>query len=152
MTSQLSGAALLKQQLMPVFQNSYLRIYLNVAMKFIRVLWLRHPSSDEFREGFSKAAELTIAHKCQYWLSDSRAIHYLELADQNWLIRLVTQLLPQSRLYKFARLNTPESLAMMDVPRTFSELEKLPEWQQHITMKVFTEEDDALAWLFDAYN
>ncbi|NEM98489.1 hypothetical protein [Pontibacter burrus] len=143
---------LLKLQLIPVFESSYIRIELEAALKFIRVLWLRHPSSDEFREGFSKAADLTIAHHCHYWLSDSRAIHYLQLADQNWLIRLVTQLLPQVKLRRFARLNTLESLAMMDVPRTLNELEKLPDWQQHTLTKVFTEEDDALAWLFNAYN
>ncbi|HEY4651295.1 MAG TPA: hypothetical protein VIG72_07760 [Pontibacter sp.] len=138
----------IQQQPLLVFQTEDARIELDTARKYILVEWLRHPDSEGFRKNFAKALELAIAQGCLYWLSDSRAMHYLELGDQNWIIREITPILQHIPLVKFARLTTLQSLSMMDVPRVYDKLEQLPEWRQKAALEVFTNKADAVSWLF----
>ncbi|MER2997566.1 hypothetical protein [Pontibacter populi] len=132
-----------------VYQDNYINIQLNDQLKFVYVEWLQHPPSEVFRQNFMKAVETCIDKKCEYWLSDSRAIHYLEFADQNWILELVYPLLPKANLLKFARVNTLESIALMDGARVCNTIEQLPEFKLKTQLEVFSSKEAALNWLFD---
>ena len=136
-------------KLSTIYQDEYINIKLDKRLKFVYLVWLQHPSSDVFRQNFAKAVEICIANECQYWLSDSRAMHYLEFADQNWMLELIYPLLPKMALLKFARVNTLESIALMDGARVCRQLEQLPEFKLKAQLEVFSSKEAALDWLFD---
>ncbi|MBC5772708.1 hypothetical protein H8S95_01420 [Pontibacter sp. KCTC 32443] len=134
-------------QLCTIYQDEYVKIEADDRAKYIFVKWTQHPKSEEFRKSFLKAAELTVENKYEYWLSDSRAIHYIEFADQNWILEHVAPLLPKVALKKFARLSTLESLSLMDSTRIYAMLEQLP-FERNTQLEVFTTTEEALEWLF----
>lgn len=136
-------------QLNTLYQDEYIIIQLDEHIKFVYVEWLQHPSSEIFRQNFKIAMEACISNNCQYWLSDARAIHYVEFADQNWMLELIYPLLPKSNLLKFARVNTLESIALMDVARVCTKLEQLPEFKLKTQLEVFNYKATALDWMFD---
>jgi hypothetical protein len=103
-----------------VFQNDYFKAEVDEKHELIYVEWFRHPDSQILRQGFLKIAEIVLDNQSKYWLSDARAIHYLELADQNWLLSEMAPVLKKSQLVKFARLTTQEGMLMMDVARLYS--------------------------------
>lgn len=131
-----------------LYQDEFINIELDAQARYISVEWLQHPTSEVFRERFHKAAELSNKHKCLYWLSDSRAIHYLEFADQNWMMAHIFPLLPDSHLVKFARITSIESIALMDTARIYSSLEHMQGTELKTQLEIFTDKESALEWLF----
>ncbi|GAB3200017.1 hypothetical protein ABID22_003042 [Pontibacter aydingkolensis] len=135
--------------LQTVYQNEYVRADISEQQHFIYVKWAKHPSSDVFRSLFMELVNLTIEYKTSYWLSDARAIHYLEFSDQNWLIQYMAPYLGSTSVKKFARLSTKESIALMDVSRIYTSIEQLKNIQVTTQFEVFLSEEAALEWLFE---
>lgn len=133
------------------YLDEYVKIETDDNLKYIYVEWLKHPTSEAFRRGFYKAAELTIDAGYLYWLSDSRTVHYIEFADQNWMLDQIMPLLPKAKLLKFARITTLESIALMDLSRIFNSLDDLTTSGISTTLEVFTNKEDALDWLFPEF-
>jgi hypothetical protein len=138
--------------LQAVYQDDYLKVGIDQTVKFIFVEWFRHPSSQDFRSIFQKLADITIETRSEYWLSDARAIHYLEFADQNWLLREMAPLLKKSYLKKFARLTTKESLLLLDVIRVYDMVNQWTELGIETKLEMFTNKEDAINWLFSDFE
>ncbi|MFD2245247.1 hypothetical protein [Pontibacter ruber] len=133
----------------PVLKDEILHIELNKELSCIYLKWHSHPSSQDFRHLYKQAADLAHEHKCRYWLSDARALHFLEFADQNWLLRELVPRLITSPLLKYARITTQESLAMFDVQRICDSIEAAPELAGIKTqIQVFLDPETAIDWLF----
>ncbi|MHC2990665.1 hypothetical protein OB13_03355 [Pontibacter sp. HJ8] len=137
----------IKLHLQAVFQNDYVKVEIDSAHGLIYVEWLQHPDSQALREGFLKLADIVLASKSKYWLSDAKAIHYLEFADQNWLISEMAPVLKKSQLVKFARLTTQEGMLMMDVARLYEMVGKLTALGITTQLEMFTSKEAALEWL-----
>jgi hypothetical protein len=131
-----------------VFEDEFISIKIDNKLKFIQVSWLQHPDSDTFRRCFALAAEIVLARRCRYWLSDSRAVHYLEFAEQNWILDTMAPLLGNSCLTKFARINSQESLALLDIDRILYGLELSPHIRYAQELAIFMDKQEALDWLF----
>jgi hypothetical protein len=127
-----------------IFKDELLHIQLDAQSSFLYAVWLHHPSSPEFRQRFKMLAALVLEHQCQYWLSDSRAILFLDYGDQNWLLGEM-QGLSSSSLLRFARLMTYESLSMLDTQRILDRLEADSYLAQ---VQFFLDKESALDWLF----
>ncbi|MBC5991998.1 hypothetical protein [Pontibacter cellulosilyticus] len=136
-------------QLQTVYEDEYLKVEIDEKQSFIYVEWYKHPSSDKFRQLFQKLAAITIDNKIEYWLSDARAIHYLEFSDQNWLLQTVAPLLKKSTLKKFARVTTKEGLALMDATRIYSGIEQQRDFEVKTKFELFISKEAALDWLYD---
>ena len=144
--------ALISFQLQTVYQDEYLTVQVDDKLKFIFLVWLRHPNGPEFRRLFQKAADITIEREIKYWLSDARAIHCLEFADQNWLVREMAPLLKKTSLLKFARLTTPESLMLLDATQVYEKVGKIKDLGSKVELELFTDKEVALTWLFSDVN
>ncbi|WP_345163310.1 hypothetical protein [Nibribacter koreensis] len=129
------------------YKDEFIHIHLDPRLSLLQVEWCKHPQSSEFRAVFQKLAGVVLDTKVKYWLSDPRAIHYLELGDQNWLIKDMAPLLKQSSLLKFARLVTKESLEMMDIVQILGNLEKTLDLEIQTQFELFVNREDALEWL-----
>ncbi|QHL86794.1 hypothetical protein GU926_04795 [Nibribacter ruber] len=132
-----------------VYQDEFVLAQLDSNLSFIYVEWSQHPDSQQFKTTFQKVAEMTVQSECKYWLSDPRAIHYLEFGNQNWLLNDMMPLLRQSKLHRFARLVTKESLELMDIVQVY---DKLTVGSEALGIKtrfeLFLDKEDALEWLF----
>lgn len=135
-------------QLQTVLDNHYVKASIDEKHKFIFVEWLKHPDTLEFRKLFQKLTDLTIAHKMEYWLSDARAIHYLEFSDQNWLLQHIAPFLKISKLKKFARITTKEGYSLMDVIRIYEGIEQKVDFEVKTEFEMFLTQETALNWLF----
>ncbi|SIR08492.1 hypothetical protein [Pontibacter lucknowensis] len=100
-----------------ILRNDYLEIQLGKQADVISVRWLRHPTSDEFRANNYLLADLLMAYECRRLLSDARAILYLELADQHWLMEQLIPLLSSTSLELHACVVSQISLELMDTDR-----------------------------------
>ncbi|AMM52558.1 hypothetical protein TH61_17110 [Rufibacter sp. DG15C] len=133
--------------LQQVFKDDLISIQIDKDLSLLYVEWFKHPQSSEFREVYQRLADIILGSQVKYWLSDARAIHYLELGDQNWIIKEMAPLLKQSKLLKFARLITKEGMEMMDVVRLYDQLEHNPELVVKTKFELFNNSEDALEWL-----
>jgi hypothetical protein len=138
----------MKFDLKKIYEDEFISIDVDENLRFIQAVWLQHPDSNAFRRCFMQAAEITLTHHCRLWLSDSRAVHYLEFADQNWILDHMAPLLGNSCLTKFARINSAEGLALLDMDRILHGLEISPHVKSDLELAVFMEEQGALNWLF----
>lgn len=136
-------------QLEQIYHDDYLKVEVDDKVKFIYVEWFKHPDSPDFRRLFYLLADITLATKSKFWLSDAKAIHYIAFADQNWLLREMLPMLQKSDLLKFARLTTEESLLQLDVVRVYSMVEQLTQFGIKTKLELFTNKVTALNWLFD---
>ncbi|GAA4431707.1 hypothetical protein GCM10023188_19510 [Pontibacter saemangeumensis] len=132
----------------PVFRDERMRIEIDAKQGYIETEWLRHLSSTEYRGCVSLAFKLIQEHGCHYWLSDARRLHYVELADQNWLVH---DFFPQlaSSVRKIARIMTDEGLVMMDLQSVCDKIEKKQALAAIFQVAPFPDRESALEWLFE---
>lgn len=135
-------------QLRNIYQDDYVKVELDETARFLYAQWLRHPDSQTLRRIFQMLANLAVESKTRYWLSDARAIQYVEFADQNWLLHDIVPMLKKSELLKFARLTTTESLVLMDVVRVYALVSQMTDLGVQTKLEMFTDEEEAMAWLF----
>ncbi|MGV3502627.1 MAG: hypothetical protein ACO1O1_02915 [Adhaeribacter sp.] len=133
-----------------VFEDEFLQIDLDAGLGLVKAVWLQHPDSDRYREGFSRAAEIVLQHNCRYWLSDSRQIHYLEIADQNWILHHMAPMMGNSCLSRFARVNSIEGLYLQDLDRVMQQLESSPHLKSDLEIAVFLDMEQSINWLFSS--
>jgi hypothetical protein len=131
-----------------IYEDETVLIEVDNSLGFIHVIWRQHPDSDAYRRAFANATEICLSRKCRFWLSDSRKVHYLEFADQNWMLRDMVPLLGNSCLHKFARINSEESLSLLDIDRVLSGLEQSPDIKINVEVALFIDRQQALNWLF----
>jgi hypothetical protein len=131
-----------------VYEDEFVTVEVNDDRSFIQVVWLQHPDSNNFRRCFMQAAELAIIRKCHFWLSDARAVHYLEFADQNWMLQYMVPLLRTSHLTKYARITSEESFSLLDVDRIIQNVELSDNSQTNDHIALFLDKKSALNWLF----
>jgi hypothetical protein len=135
-----------------IFEDEFLRIDLDAGLGLVKAVWLQHPDSETYRKGFSRSAEVVLRHNCQYWLSDSRQIHYLEIADQNWIVSQIAPLMGNSCLNKFARVNSVEGLYLQDLDRVMQQLETSPHVKSELEVAVFLDMEQSINWLFSSHT
>jgi hypothetical protein len=126
-----------------IYENAFISVEIDNNLDFIQIVWLQHPDSDTFRHCYAQATELALIRNCRFWLSDARAVHYLEFADQNWFLHYMVPLLRGSKLLKYARINSEESLSMLDTDRILQQLDL-----SKGRVGIFLDRAAALDWLF----
>ncbi|RNI28255.1 hypothetical protein EFA69_19520 [Rufibacter immobilis] len=139
-------------QLQPLHQDDYLKIEIDPHVSFIYLEWLKTPQNDTFRELFRMAVSLAVDLNSEYWLSDARTIPYLDFANQNWVIREVTPLLAASKLRKYARLSSKESIDLLDIHRIYETLSSQTNFTAITKFESFTSKEAAQEWLFSDYG
>lgn len=110
--------------------------------------WLRHPSSGEFRANQYMLVDLLLECECRRLLNDARAVLYLELADQHWLMRQLFPLLSATPLELQACIVSQVSLELMDTDRMLQHFASQPDSQGNaINTRLFLEPSLAREWL-----
>ncbi len=134
-------------QLTTLLRNEHVAIEFDDNLKYIQLTWLKHPESDIFRSMFNTAVAYCIEYNSELWYSDARAIHYLEFADQKWVLTNIAPQLPLTKVRKFARLSSLESISLMDINHMYDAVEEKGV-VNGTKCEIFTDKNEALHWLF----
>jgi hypothetical protein len=85
-----------------VFEDEVLQIEINTALSLLQLTWKIHPTSEQYRRGYRQAIYLALEYRIRLWLTDSRQVSYLHLADQHWMYAKMRPWLNGGKLLKFA--------------------------------------------------
>jgi len=145
MTTEIDQHTILQTEVL--YLDDFAKIACDTDASYIELEWLQHPTTEAFRKCFYRAVELAIEMGAVNWLSDARAIHYIDFANQNWVIEHILPMLPKTKVKKFARITSLESISLMDTGRIYSCLDELSSKTQKLTLADFTTREDAMDWL-----
>jgi hypothetical protein len=138
--------------LIPFYQTEFVRIEVNLGLGFIQTTWLQQPSSsDLFRKETRLVMEYALEHHVFRGLFDVRNRDYLDMSDQNWLVRDIFPRL-KGRHIRLAYLVSMAGLEIMDTFHIHSTIAKNPEFNNDLELDIFLDREEALKWLFDSHS
>jgi len=136
-------------ELTEIYANEDAQIAVDEINKYIQVTWLQHPSSESFRHIQLLALHHTIEKQLILWLCDMCKIVYLEVEDQNWLIREIFSAFDSERQHEFAYVVGTEGMELFTSFRIHDLIENDPHLSKIINTEIFFEKEIARQWLLD---
>ncbi|QNF34803.1 hypothetical protein HUW51_19485 [Adhaeribacter swui] len=127
--------------------SEFVTVEVDLDTSFLQTTWLQQPDSAQFREQLQRVIDYILTHQINKTLFDTRARAYLEIADQNWVIREIFPLFKE-RAVRFAYLISPMALEALDVFRIQFALETDDSSTKKMQIKLFLYKDEALQWLW----
>ena len=130
----------------PVYQTDFVTIEVNPELQYIQITWLQQPSSALFRKETNWLVDFAQKHGYHRSLFDVRKRDYLDMSDQNWLVR---EIFPKfhTRKIRLAYLVSTVGLEIMDTFKIHDQVIHNPELKQHIEIDIFLDREDALKWV-----
>ncbi|KAA5547958.1 hypothetical protein [Adhaeribacter rhizoryzae] len=129
-----------------IYETDFVKIEENRDFKYIQINWLKQPSSVLFREETQKLVDYALIHDFNKSLFDVRKRDYLEVSDQNWLVRDIFPLF-HNRHIKIAYLVNSVGLEIMDTFRIHDSVFNNPALKHNVHIEIFLDLADALEWL-----
>jgi hypothetical protein len=128
--------------------TEFLVVEFNMAQAYLRVTWLKQPTSQVFREQISKITSLALRKQLFRVLFDVRKRNFIDLSDQNWLLR---EIIPRfkGKQVRFAYVETVKGLEMMDTFRIQHAVKHTPLLEGKFDMELFINPDEACHWLLE---
>jgi len=130
-----------------VHEDEFHRIFIEHDFSLLRLTWKQHPDSEQYRNGYRRAIQAGIENKVQYWLTDSRKISYLHMADQHWMYSKMRPLLKGGKLKRMAIVLQPETLMMTDRYPLLNNPGKSPYTDKLFNLEFFLDMESAHSWL-----
>jgi hypothetical protein len=130
-----------------VYQSKYIQVAINPEQDYLQATWLQQPTSESFREQIRLVVDLALARNIKKALFDVRQRAYLEIADQNWLVREIVPLFVGTNL-RFAYVVSETTLEVMDTYRIQVAVENNPVLSEQVIIKMFLDPQEAQTWLF----
>jgi hypothetical protein len=129
-----------------VYQSDFIRVEVNEEHFYIQATWLQQPTSRDFREQLKRVVEIALEKNLVKALFDVRAKAYLEIGDQNWLIR---EIVPQfsGRGLWFAYVVSLTAFEIMDIIRIQEAIQNNLQLKGHLKIEIFMLPKEAEAWL-----
>lgn len=132
-----------------IYETEFVKIEENRELNYIQINWLQQPTSALFREETKKLVDYALANNFSKSLFDVRKRDYLEVTDQNWLVRDIFPLF-RDRHIKLAYLVNSVGLEIMDTFRIHDSVFNNPELKHIVYIEIFLDLPDALEWLVGA--
>ncbi|QMU26975.1 hypothetical protein [Adhaeribacter radiodurans] len=133
--------------LQSIYATDYIKVEINTKKEYVEITWLQQHTSTIFRKELSLIVSYADEYDITRILYDVRERSYLEIADQNWVMKEIVPLLNGENL-KLAYLVNPISLVSMDVYRVQDALVANSKIRSSINVEVFLTKEDAQRWLF----
>ncbi len=135
--------------LIQIFEDEVLKIIVEPNKSLLRLTWMQHPTSEEYRYGYRQAILIALEYKIKFWLTDSRKVQYLYMADQYWMYAKMRPLLKGGKLLKFALVLQPETLMMTDRQPIMENSEQIAKPTKLFNLEFFLDLNSALAYLLE---
>jgi len=134
-------------ELTSILLNEYAFVETNIENKYIQVTWLTQPKSEGFRETHQNALQYALQHDLTMWLCDMREMLYLEIADQNWLVRQIFSSFDPNYSHGVAFVVSTAGLELMTSLRIHEMVKEDPELQKLVKVEIFFQKQMAQQWL-----
>jgi len=135
-------------ELTQIYSNAIARVEADIKQKYIQVTWLKHPKSEEFRDVHTNALSYAYENHLTAWLCDMRQVSYLEVGDQNWLVREIFSGFNPDMTHEFAFVVSHLGLELMSSFRVHDLVRNDQELQKLIKTDIFLDIKSAQMWLF----
>lgn len=137
-----------------VFEDEILQIEINSSLFLLKLTWRQQPTSEHYRRGYRQAILLALDHKIKYWITDSRLLYYLHMADQHWMYAKMRPLLKGGKLHKMAIVMQPETLMMTDrnpitENSTSEDFKPASPRKKLFSLEFFLDPDSAQSWVLE---
>lgn len=121
-----------------------IRVYSEISLVY--VFWKKHAVGEAFRKAFLAGFEQVRQRGLQYWISDSRALNYAQVSDQQWVAGEGSKLFAESTLLKLAHVVPEDAIRTLIA---FQLADRLKEKIQDTSKKVevFSDLEHAFFWL-----
>ena len=136
-------------ELTEIYANADAKIALDEVNRYIQVTWLKHPSSESFRHIQLLALSSVIEKQLVLWLCNMCKIVYLEVEDQNWLVRKVFSAFDPDKQHEFAYVVGTEGTELFTTFHIHDLVENDPQLSKILHIEIFFDEDIARQWLLD---
>lgn len=131
------------------YQTDFVSIEYNQELSYIQITWLKQPDSALFRRETTRVADFALGNDYKFALFDVRKRDYLDISDQNWLVREVFPLF-KGRNMRLAYLVSIAGLEIMDTFHIHDRVVNNPELKWHFEIDIFLDKEDALKWLLQS--
>jgi hypothetical protein len=129
-------------------QNDFIKIEANSEYNYLKITWLQHPHSENFRQETKRFAEFALQRNLTNVLLDVRERVYLAIKDQNWLIDEILPLI-KNRTVRFAYLINIEDFDIMDTYKVHDLILTNPQYNKQVSGMIFLNEEEAQNWLLE---
>jgi hypothetical protein len=134
-------------QVNAVVDLDYLHVEVHPELSLIVLFWKRQVNISELRTGFYTAIEIARSFGCKLWLGDARKTTMLDIAENEYLIKDLINLISETKVEKIARILNENDLEQPDFFAMKFQVEAGQSEEIHFTTEVFTSEDEARKWL-----
>lgn len=135
--------------LQTIFQNDSILVEVDEGNHYLQTTSLKQPTSEDFRSNNKFIATLALEKGIQKALFDIRKRNFLDLSDQNWLIREIVPLF-KGKHVKFAYLTSLKSLELMDTYRVQEAVMSTPiKSEGDLVIEHFIDKREAKRWLLE---
>jgi hypothetical protein len=129
------------------FKTNAAIINVNQDDALLSICWDCHTDSEDFKKSYQLAVDLTHRFMINKWLIDARNVAFLNIENQNWIVRSIAPQLHPHNMHKVARVVLDEPLAMLTSYNVVDKITSLPELACKLDWEIFTDFDHALFWL-----
>ncbi len=117
------------------------------SKSYLQVDWKRHSQEAEFRNFINLAKALALDHDLHYWLCNMQQMHYLIIADQNWLVNEIFPVFEQGPKLRFAYVINQMGLEAMSAFRIHQLVKENSSLRERMEIDIFQEVSQAKSWL-----
>ena len=131
-----------------IVEDQDYRVELHENHSILYVIWKRHLEGEALYEKYLNLLNIVVQFQPRKWLGNARAIYYTTLQDSRWIIESFIPQLIESSITKYARLESPRSLLMLDSVRLLDKVKHLTQGiSDKFEFQFFTDEEQAIGWL-----
>lgn len=124
------------------------RVDIKDRLSLIYIYWKRHLEGDALREKYLILLRLIRKYKPKRLLSNARTMYYTTVQDARWLFEQFLPMLIESSVTRYARLESPQSLLMLDSMTLQDRINLLAQGgEAALEFRFYTDEEQAVDWL-----
>ena len=131
-----------------VFTHDSATIEADHALNYIQLIWLKHPTSEEFREVITIAHKYASENTLTKWLCNMQEIHSLDNADQQWLVREIFTAFDPNHKHDYAYVISAMVSEVLATYHIHDLVQADPVLRDRITIEIFLQIENAQQWLF----
>ncbi|WP_439881100.1 hypothetical protein ACSX1A_18395 [Pontibacter sp. MBLB2868] len=131
-----------------ILEDQVYKVDIHLAESLMHVTWKQHIEGDLLQEKFLQLLDIIRRFNPRNWFGDARATHYITIQDAKWLLLNFIPSLIESSVLKYARLESTNSLMVLDSMSLQDKINALPQNKAgSFEFRFFTDEDQAHQWL-----
>ncbi|MBC5992482.1 hypothetical protein [Pontibacter cellulosilyticus] len=129
-------------------EDSYYRVEYAEKQSLIYVHWKEHIQGEVLKNKYLSLLNVISALQPKKWLSNAKVFHYTTLQDARWVFDYFIPNVVKSSLIKYARIEAPRSLLLLDSESLLEKITRTTREQNEVfEFRFFIDEEFALDWL-----